>query len=83
MTDNNSVVRSWVRGYSADNGRSTLHTDGQNLYSYQLRIGYTDKRGNKVVSLYNAPNGSFRSMTTSRHVSLAETQADKSEAPST
>ena len=82
MTDNQSVIRSWIRGYSCDNGRSTLHTDGQDLFSYRLRIGYTDKRSNKIVSDYTAGSGNFKSKTTSRHVGSAKQQADKVEVPS-
>ena len=82
MTDNYSVVHSWVRGYSADNGRATLHTDGNNLYSYRLRIGYTESNGDKVVFLYNAPNENFKSATTSKHVALASRQADETVSPS-
>ena len=82
MTDNNSVIHSWIRGYSADNGRSTLHTDGRNLYSYKLRIGYTGENGRKIVFLYNAKNDNFKSSTTSKHVSIASRQADESISPS-
>ena len=79
MQANTNVIKSWVRGRSADNGRSTLHTDGDNLYSYQLQIGYTDKRGVKVVKLYTGANGNFKSKTTSGHVNLASLSADRTE----
>jgi len=79
MQANTAVVKSWVRGRSADNGRSSLHTDGDNLYSYQLQIGYTDKKGNKVVKLYTGKGGAFRSKTTSSHVNLASLSADNTE----
>ena len=82
MKDNHSVIHNWVRGYSADNGRATLHTDGQNLYSYRLRIGYTEENGRKVVLAYNARNENFKSSTTSKHVALAARQADETVNPS-
>ena len=81
MTDNASVIKSWVRGYSSNNGRSSLHTNGRELFSYQLRIGYTDDKGNKVVEQYNASTGNVKSMTTSRHVSMASVQADREVTP--
>ena len=79
MQANNRIVKSWIRGRSDDNGRSTFHTDGESLYSYQLQIGYTDKKGNKVVKLYTGKGGAFRSKTTSTHVNLATLSADSTE----
>ena len=83
--NNHNVIKSWVRGFPASNfgskGNTTLSTDGRNLYSYKLKIGYTTEKGNKVVKLYNASTDNFKTMTTSRHVSLATVQADKTIAP--
>ena len=82
MLTNAKVVKAWIRGKVADNGRSTLHTDGSTLSSYNLEIGYTDKKGEKIVRLYTANTGNFRSKTTTSHCNLAEALADRSESPS-
>jgi len=79
MNTNSKVVTSWIRGRSLDNGRSTLHTNGQSLFSYSLEIGYTDAKGNKIVKLYTGKDGNFRSKTTSAHVNMATKEADSSE----
>ena len=55
-------------------------TDGLNLYSYNLRIGYTEN-GKKVAVNHTAAGGSFYSMTTSKHVSYAKGVADVIETP--
>lgn len=81
MRDNSSIVKSWVRGLERNNYGHTLTTDGQNLYSYKLKIGYTEKNGVKVALEYNSSTNNFKSMTTSRHVSLARQQADRSISP--
>jgi hypothetical protein len=76
---NNDVARAWSRSIPAKT--ANLWTDGCSLYSYRLRIGYTEQNtGRKVVLTYRAPNA-FRSITTSRHVSLATRYADTLETP--
>ena len=67
---NDDVVACWKRGNRAQNRNMT--TDGSNLFSYRLKIGYTDENGEKVVLDYTARSGNFYSTTTSRHVSLAK-----------
>lgn len=78
---NNDVVKSWVRGYPASNGGS-LSTDGKELFSYRLLIGTTDENGTKTVYNYTAETRNFKSQTTSRHVSIARSKADRVEVPS-
>jgi len=79
MNTNSKVITSWIRGRQANNGRSSLHTNGDSLYSYQLEIGYTDQKGNKIVKLYTGKSGNFRSKTTSSHVNMAAKEADSTE----
>ena len=74
MVKNSDVAESWKHDKSA-NG-STTTTDGQNIYSYNLRIGYTDENNQKVAIDYTTTGGSFYSMTTSKHVSYAKRYAD-------
>ena len=62
---NNDVAKSWAKGNVASG--SNYQTDGQNLYSYQKLIGYTDIKGRKHV----IDNG-YISKTTSRHVNQAK-----------
>ncbi len=66
----------------AGKASKSFHTDGQNIYSYKLKIGYTNQYGEKVLLWYTAPSGNFKSMTTSRHVGLSAFYADKFETPS-
>lgn len=74
VVNNNDVIYRWQRGEEARNGKHTLHTDGKDLYSYNLRIGFTTPSGKKVAVEHRAPN--FVSITTSQHVGLASWRAD-------
>ena len=62
---NELVINSWTRGVAASSHNGALRTDGVNLYSYNLRIGYRAKTGATIVGDYTSPGGGFRSMTTS------------------
>ena len=73
---NEQVVDAWTNSESARNGRHSLHTDGSNLYSYNLLIGFTSENGNKVALEHRAPH--FVSQTTSCHVGIAARYADAS-----
>ena len=77
---NDDVVNCWKRGNRGQN--RNMSTDGYNLFSYKLKIGYTDHNGQKVVLDYTAPTGNFYSRTTSSHVSLAKSVAKVIEDPS-
>lgn len=70
---NDDIVCSWKQGESA--GYGALHTDGNDLYSYALKIGYTED-GVKHAIDYTSPGGTFYSVTTSTHVGLAIYYAD-------
>ena len=65
---NEDVVRAWVKGIPSSSGH--IRTDGYNLFSYDLKIGYT-VRDKKIVYGYTAGHGRFISKTTSRHVRTA------------
>ena len=75
---NESVVESWKNNVIAST--KNLRTDGLNLYSYNLRIGYTEN-GIKVAIDHTAASGSFYSKTTSKHVSYAKKKSDIVETP--
>ena len=65
---NKEVIQAFIQGQHGQTGR--LWTDGNDLFSYGLKIGET--RGNtKVVFNYTA-SGEYRSKTTSTHVRLTE-----------
>lgn len=67
---NREVARAWARGESAR--AANLQTDGGNLFSYGLRIGYRNEAGDAVAVPYRAGSRyGFVSATTSRHVGLA------------
>jgi hypothetical protein len=67
--DNYGVAKRWAENLPSRNGRNTLWTDGKDLYSYRLRIGFTSEKGTKVVIDHRAPH--FVSITTSAHVGIA------------
>jgi hypothetical protein len=58
-----------------------FYTDGLNIYSYQLKIGYTTEYGEKVLLNFTTASGNFKSITTSRHVNLTAFHADRLEMP--
>ena len=76
---NQNVIKMWTRGVEAK--ASNMRTNGKELFSYNLKIGYTDKRGNKIVLDYTTKSGNFKSKTTSNHVSSAKLVADIVENP--
>ena len=65
---NKQVAQSFIDGISGRAGR--LWTDGNDLFSYGLKIGET--RGAQKVVFNYTRSGRFESQTTSRHVRLAE-----------
>ena len=65
---NELVINSWTRGVAASSHNGALRTDGVNLYSYNLRIGYRARTGATILGDYTSPGGQFYSMTTSQHV---------------
>jgi len=65
---NKLVIDSWTRGVAASSHTGALRTDGVNLYSYNLRIGYRAKTGATILGDYTSPGGQFYSVTTSCHV---------------
>ena len=72
----------WINNKSGATPRKSFTTDGTNLYSYNLKIGYTNQHGEKVVLKYTTQYNNFVSTTTSRHVNLASYHADSFEIPS-
>lgn len=75
---NHMVPQYWAEGLQARNHTGCFHTDGKQLFSYNLLIGDTcEKTGLKVVRDYTAQGRhGFRSMTTSCHVGRARATAD-------
>ena len=65
---NELVIDAWSRGVEATSHNGNLRTDGVNLYSYNLRIGYRSRSGSTVLGDFTSPGGDFRSMPTSCHV---------------
>ena len=75
-TTNSNIPRHWTRNQPARSHNGQYSTDGQNLYSYNKRIGLTLHNGDKVLLDYTAPSGHMVSMTTSNHVGKARRYAD-------
>ena len=65
---NKQVAQLFISGNSGRAGR--LWTDGNDLFSYGLKIGET--RGAQKVVFNYTRSGHFKSQTTSTHVRLAE-----------
>jgi hypothetical protein len=72
----NQVPDSWYNNMPAKSHTRSFTTDGHALYSYDLMIGTTNTRGEKVLYRYTREANNFISRTTSRHVSLATSYAD-------
>ena len=75
-TTNSNIPRRWTRNQPARSHNGQYSTDGQNLYSYNKRIGLTLHNGDKVLLDYTAPSGWMISVTTSNHVGKARRYAD-------
>ena len=72
--NHDSVLCCWSLG--APHKTVTLRTDGDCIFSYGLKIGYTE-RGNKMLINYTARGNNYVSHTTSTHVNKAHAFADK------
>jgi len=68
---NQQVVEAWKSGATARNGRHTLWTNGESLWSYQVRIGTRLPSGATILADFTASSDSFVSQTTSCHVGIA------------
>ena len=75
-TTNSNIPSYWTRNQPARSHNGQYSTDGQNLYSYNKRIGLTLNNGDKILLDYTAPAGHMVSMTTSNHVGKARRHAD-------
>ena len=75
---NHLVPEYWAEGKAASNHTGCFHTDGKQLFSYNLLIGDTcEKTGSKVLRNYTARGKwGYQSQTTSTHVGRARTSAD-------
>jgi len=67
---NADIIKSWLAGMPASSYNGNFRTDGNSLWSYNLKIG-TTVRQCKVVADYTAKGGRFYSKTTSCHVNSA------------
>ena len=70
------VALAWAKNNSASTPSRSFSTNGNCIYSYSLKIGYTDDYGRKILLNYTASSGNFQSHYTSRHVNLAAYYAD-------
>ena len=70
---NAEVVENWA--YGNEGFTRSLRTDGNSLYSYNLRIGITGPDREKIVFDFSSGGGRFMSQTTSTHVGLARRHA--------
>lgn len=70
---NKEVAAAWCNGQAA--AAEHYSTDGKNLYSYNLKIGWVNSEGDRVLCRYKV------SVTTSKHISMAAKYADKVVAP--
>lgn len=79
FTDNNGVVDAFFNLKSANAGR--LKTDGQSLFSYDLRIAehVPQDDGTAITLVYDYTRGgnAYKSQTTSSHVGLVKRRVPK------
>ena len=81
--DNKTVAKQWAMGIPSNNHNGTFKTDGLDLYSYNLLIGFTTHSGKKILLDYTASSGHFVSQTTSsKHISPSRVHADTIMSPS-
>ena len=69
---NRGVAASWAAGVPCKSG--SMSTDGLDIFSYLLKIGYTDGHGKKIAIRFQGRHSV--SNTTGRHVSLVIQVAD-------
>ena len=82
-TTNENVAINWYRNTASTNHGGTMSTNGKDLYSYNLLIGFTTQQGVKILLDYTAGAGHFQSMTTStKHISPTRAIADEIMNPS-
>ena len=75
MESNQGVAKAWKEGRAAHSGN--MSTNGREVYSYHLRIGYTEQDGSKTAEDHTRTGGCYHSTTTSgKHVKEAKRQAD-------
>lgn len=72
ISTNSEVINSFLYGRSAHAGNLT--TNGNSLYSYNLKIAEWTTSG-LVVYDFTATGNAFQSMTTSQHVGLIKRMA--------
>eukprot|EP01052_Picozoa_sp_SAG31_P000359 SAG31_NODE_11_length_38734_cov_21.263854_9_plen_118_part_00 len=71
---NDVVLWNWVNGKPFKS--LSMHTNGEDLYSYQLQIGHTEN-DKKILKDYTAKAHGCFSQTTSTHVNKARKYADE------
>lgn len=82
-TTNENVAINWYRNTASTNHGGSMSTNGKDLYSYNLLIGFTTQSGKKILLDYTAATGHFQSMTTStKHISPTRYIADEVMNPS-
>jgi len=73
---NEQVIKAWGYSNIAASHTGSLTSNGDELRSYGLLIGFTTAQGAKIVLDYTAPAGHFRSQTTSCHCGRAKAVSD-------
>jgi len=73
---NDAVIVAWLNHKEHRTKNFNLCTNGDELYSYDLMIGFTKGGVHKILLDYTAKSNNFVSMTTSRHIGLARPYAD-------
>ena len=68
---NEQVIQKWASGEPAVSHTGALSTDGVDLMSYNLMIGYRSSAGSCILGDFTSPGGQFASVTTSCHVGKA------------
>jgi hypothetical protein len=72
------VINAWAQGQASKRARSSLSTDGRDLYSYDLKIATRGNDGQLNVYNYTS-SGKFISQTTSIHVGMVLRQVGEAQ----
>lgn len=71
---NTDIINAWKTNKKMKNIGDRLNTDGNNIYSYNLKIGFTDENNRKCLFLCTSKTGNYYSQTTSSHCELIKRQ---------
>lgn len=71
------IPQYWSKNIPAESNTGSFKTDGYNLFSKNIKIGFTQNNQKILYNYTKYKNGIFISALTSRHVNLAKFYSTK------